>query len=94
MLRGRSGQPARSTGRGDLSRKPSTPTGNKDAQDVLAAVYYIVAQASLPRTIGVRMELRGMLTNYTIAQTHVQSAVSGASISNIIASYGTDQYVR
>ena len=36
-----------------------------------------------------------MLTNYTIARdTRFKAAVSGASISNILAGYGTDQYVR
>ncbi|MEH1911248.1 alpha/beta hydrolase family protein [Nostoc sp.] len=36
----------------------------------------------------------GMLTNYTIAQDHrFQAAVSGAGESNILATYGTDEYV-
>jgi dipeptidyl aminopeptidase/acylaminoacyl peptidase len=36
-----------------------------------------------------------MHTNYTIAQdTRFKAAVSGAGISNILAGYGTDQYVR
>jgi dipeptidyl aminopeptidase/acylaminoacyl peptidase len=37
----------------------------------------------------------GMLTNYVIAQDNrFAGATSGASISNILAGYGTDQYVR
>ena len=36
-----------------------------------------------------------MLTNYTIARdTRFKAAVSGASISNIVAGYGTDHYIR
>ena len=36
-----------------------------------------------------------MLTNYVIAQdTRFKAATSGAGISNILAGYGTDQYVR
>ncbi len=36
-----------------------------------------------------------MMTNYTIAQdTRFKAAVSGAGISNILAGYGTDQYIR
>ena len=37
----------------------------------------------------------GMLTNYLIASdTRFKAAVSGASIANILAGYGTDQYIR
>jgi dipeptidyl aminopeptidase/acylaminoacyl peptidase len=36
-----------------------------------------------------------MLTNYVIAQDRrFKAATSGASISNILAGYGTDEYVR
>jgi dipeptidyl aminopeptidase/acylaminoacyl peptidase len=36
-----------------------------------------------------------MLTNYVIAQdTRFKAAVSGSSISNILAGFGTDQYIR
>jgi dipeptidyl aminopeptidase/acylaminoacyl peptidase len=36
-----------------------------------------------------------MLTNYVIAQdTRFKAACSGASTSNILAGYGTDQYIR
>jgi dipeptidyl aminopeptidase/acylaminoacyl peptidase len=36
-----------------------------------------------------------MLTNYTIASDQrFKAATSGASISNIFAGYGTDQYIR
>ena len=37
----------------------------------------------------------GILTNYVIEQDQrFKAAVSGASISNVLAGYGTDQYVR
>lgn len=36
-----------------------------------------------------------MLTNYTIASdTRFKAAISGAGMSNILAGFGTDQYVR
>ena len=38
--------------------------------------------------------LGGMLTNYVIAQdTRFKAATSGASIANILAGYGTDEYI-
>jgi dipeptidyl aminopeptidase/acylaminoacyl peptidase len=71
--------------------------GEKDAQDVLAAVDYAVARGIAdPARLGVGgWSYGGMLTNYVIAQDRrFKAAVSGASISNILAGYGTDQYVR
>lgn len=71
--------------------------GNKDVQDVLSGVDYAVK-------IGVADSARlgvggwsygGMLTNYVIASdTRFKAATSGAGISNILAGYGTDMYVR
>ena len=90
--------PRGSTGRGEVfSKAIYADWGNKDAQDVLAAVDYVVAQGLAdPERLGVGGWSYGrMLTNYTIAQDkRFKAAVSGASISNIIAGYGTDQYVR
>jgi dipeptidyl aminopeptidase/acylaminoacyl peptidase len=90
--------PRGSSGRGqDYSKAIYADWGNKDAQDVLAAVDYVVAQGIAdPSHLGVGgWSYGGMLTNYTIAQdTRFKAAVSGASISNIIAGYGTDQYTR
>jgi dipeptidyl aminopeptidase/acylaminoacyl peptidase len=37
----------------------------------------------------------GILTNYVITADHrFKAATSGASISNVLAGYGTDEYVR
>jgi dipeptidyl aminopeptidase/acylaminoacyl peptidase len=71
--------------------------GHKDAQDVLAAVDYVVAQGLAdPARLGVGgWSYGGILTNYVIAQDRrFKAAVSGASASNILAGYGTDEYVR
>ena len=49
-----------------------------------------------PKRLGVGgWSYGGMLTNYLIASdTRFRAAVSGASIGNILAGYGTDQYIR
>lgn len=71
--------------------------GNKDAQDVLAGVDHAVkigvADSSALGVGG--WSYGGILTNYLIAQdTRFKAATSGASISNILAGFGTDMYVR
>jgi dipeptidyl aminopeptidase/acylaminoacyl peptidase len=90
--------PRGSSGLGEaFSKAIYAEWGNKDAQDVLAAVDYAVAQGIAdPARLGVGgWSYGGMLTNYTIAQdTRFKAAVSGASISNALAGYGTDQYIR
>jgi dipeptidyl aminopeptidase/acylaminoacyl peptidase len=90
--------PRGSSGRGEqFSTAIFADWGNKDAQDVLAAVDYVVAQGLAdPARLGVGgWSYGGILTNYVIAQDHrFKAAVSGASISNVLAGYGTDQYVR
>jgi dipeptidyl aminopeptidase/acylaminoacyl peptidase len=71
--------------------------GNKDAQDVLAAVDDAVARGIAdPKRLGIGgWSYGGMLTNYVIAQdTRFKAATSGASMSNVLAGYGTDMYVR
>ncbi len=71
--------------------------GNKDAQDVLAGVDYAVKiGAADSAALGVGgWSYGGILTNYLIAQdTRFKAATSGASISNILAGFGTDMYVR
>src|SRR5712692_5953207 len=90
--------PRGSSGRGEqFSTAIFADWGNKDAQDVLAAVDYAVAQGLAdPARLGVGgWSYGGILTNHVIAQDRrFKAAVSGASISNILAGYGTDQYVR
>ncbi len=90
--------PRGSSGRGEkFSTEIYADWGNKDAQDVLAAMDYVVAQGIAdPQRLGVGgWSYGGMLTNYVIAQdTRFKAAVSGSSISNILAGYGTDQYIR
>ncbi|PYP93495.1 MAG: peptidase S9 family protein [Gemmatimonadetes bacterium] len=90
--------PRGSSGRGEkFATVIYADWGNKDAQDVLAAIDYVVAQGLAdPARLGVGgWSYGGILTNYVIAQDHrFTAAVSGASASNILAGYGTDQYVR
>ena len=90
--------PRGSSGRGErYSTAIYADWGNKDAQDVLATVDYAVAQGVAdPARLGVGgWSYGGILTNYVIAQDRrFKAAVSGAGISNILAGYGTDQYVR
>ena len=71
--------------------------GHKDAEDVLAAVDYAVREGIADRDrLGVGgWSYGGILTNYVIAQDRrFKAAVSGAGASNILAGYGTDEYVR
>lgn len=90
--------PRGSSGRGErYATAIYADWGNRDAQDVLAAVDYVVARGLAdPARLGVGgWSYGGILTNYVIAQDHrFKAAVSGASASNILAGYGTDQYVR
>ncbi|MEO8636934.1 MAG: S9 family peptidase [Gemmatimonadales bacterium] len=90
--------PRGSSGRGEkFSLAIWADWGNKDVQDVLAGVDYTVKQGVAdPARLGVGgWSYGGMLTNYVIASdTRFKAAVSGASISNILAGFGTDMYVR
>ncbi len=90
--------PRGSSGRGTAySKAIFADWGNVDVQDVLGAVDYAVAQGIAdPRRLGLGgWSYGGMLTNYTIASdTRFKAATSGAGISDILAGYGTDQYVR
>ncbi|MBI4168383.1 MAG: S9 family peptidase, partial [Acidobacteria bacterium] len=90
--------PRGSSGRGEaFSRAIYAEWGRKDAQDVLAAVDHLVAKgiADPGRLVVGGWSYGGMLTNYVIAQdARFKAAVSGAGISNILAGYGTDQYIR
>jgi dipeptidyl aminopeptidase/acylaminoacyl peptidase len=90
--------PRGSSGRGEaFARAIYADWGNKDAQDVLAAVDHAVAQGIAdPARLGVGgWSYGGILTNYVIVQDQrFKAATSGAGISNVLAGYGTDQYIR
>ncbi|MDB5706708.1 MAG: tolB [Sphingomonas bacterium] len=90
--------PRGSTGRGEAYAKALYGDwGGPAVIDALAAVDDAVARGVAdPKRLGVGgWSYGGMLTNYLIASdTRFRAAVSGASIGNILAGYGTDQYIR
>ncbi len=87
-----------SSGRGrDFTRAIDSDWGNLEVQDVIATVDHLVAQGIAdPERLGIGgWSYGGMTTNYTIAtDTRFKAAVSGAGVSNALAAYGTDQYIR
>jgi dipeptidyl aminopeptidase/acylaminoacyl peptidase len=87
-----------SSGRGwEFSKAIEADWGNLEVQDVIAAVDHVVAQGIAdPERLGIGgWSYGGMTTNYTIARDpRFKAAVSGAGVSNAIAAYGTDQYIR
>lgn len=90
--------PRGSSGRGqEFSKAIFADWGNRDVQDVLAAVDYAVGKGFSDKDrLGVGgWSYGGMLTNYVIASDkRFKAAISGSSISNILAGYGTDMYIR
>ena len=88
--------PRGSTGYGTaFSRAIWADWGNKDTQDVLAAVDHVVAMGIAdPERLGVGgWSYGGILTDYVITKTpRFKAAASGASIANILSGYGTDHY--
>ncbi len=90
--------PRGSSGRGEAFAKAIyADWGNKDAEDVLAAVDYVTAQGVADaERLGVGgWSYGGILTNYVIARDRrFKAAVSGSGISNVLAGYGTDMYIR
>jgi dipeptidyl aminopeptidase/acylaminoacyl peptidase len=90
--------PRGSSGRGEAFAKAIyADWGNKDGQDVRTAVDYLIGQGLAdPNRLGVcGWSYGGILTNYVIVQDQrFKAAVSGAGISNILAGYGTDMYIR
>jgi dipeptidyl aminopeptidase/acylaminoacyl peptidase len=90
--------PRGSSGRGEKFQAAIyADWGNVDVQDVLAAVDDAVARgiADPDRLAVGGWSYGGILTNYVIASTQrFKAATSGAGISNILAGYGTDQYIR
>ncbi len=87
-----------SSGRGlQFTRAINADWGNLEVQDVIASVDHLVAQGIAdPEKLGIGgWSYGGMTTNYTIAtDTRFKAAVSGAGVSNMLAAYGTDQYIR
>jgi dipeptidyl aminopeptidase/acylaminoacyl peptidase len=90
--------PRGSSGRGEqFSRAIWAKWGQKDAEDVLAAVDWAVAQGIAdPDRLGVGgWSYGGILTDEVIARDQrFKAATSGAGIANALTGYGTDQYVK
>jgi dipeptidyl aminopeptidase/acylaminoacyl peptidase len=90
--------PRGSSGRGEkFSTAIYADWGNKDTEDVLAAVDHAVsAGVADPDRLGVGgWSYGGILTNQVIARDRrFKAAISGAGLSNAFTGYGTDQYVR
>jgi dipeptidyl aminopeptidase/acylaminoacyl peptidase/tetratricopeptide (TPR) repeat protein len=88
--------PRGSTGYGTaFSRAIWADWGNKDYEDVMAAVDHAVASgAADPERLGVGgWSYGGILTDVVITKTQrFKAAVSGASMANHLAGYGTDHY--
>jgi dipeptidyl aminopeptidase/acylaminoacyl peptidase len=90
--------PRGSSGRGEkFSTAIWAKWGQKDAEDVLAAVDWAVAKGIAdPDRLGVGgWSYGGILTDEVIARDHrFKAATSGAGLANALAGYGTDQYVK
>jgi dipeptidyl aminopeptidase/acylaminoacyl peptidase len=89
--------PRGSTGRGEkFALGIYADWGHRDVEDDLAAVDDAVTRGLAdPDRLGVGgWSYGGISTNYLIATTpRFKAATSGASISNVLAGYGTDQYI-
>jgi dipeptidyl aminopeptidase/acylaminoacyl peptidase len=80
-----------------FSRAIFADWGNKDFEDVMAAVDTAVAMGVAdPARLGVGgWSYGGILTDHVISKTtRFKAAISGASEFNYLANYGTDQYQR
>ncbi len=90
--------PRGSTGRGtNYAMGIYADWGHHDVEDDLAAVDDAVTRgiADADRLGVGGWSYGGISTNYLIATTpRFKAATSGASISNVLAGYGTDQYIR
>jgi dipeptidyl aminopeptidase/acylaminoacyl peptidase len=90
--------PRGGTGRGEAYAKALyADWGGPAVIDALASVDDAVARgvADPKRLVVGGWSYGGMLTNYVIASdTRFRAAMSGASIANVFAGYGTDQYIR
>src|SRR5262245_8212532 len=82
---------------GDFSRAIWADWGNKDYDDVMAAVDTAIAMGVAdPDRLGVGgWSYGGILTDHVIAKTtRFKAAISGASEFNYLANYGNDHYQR
>ncbi len=90
--------PRGSSGYGrDFSRAIFADWGNKDFDDVMAAVDTAIAKGVAdPDRLGVGgWSYGGILTDHVISKTtRFKAAISGASEFNYLANYGTDHYQR
>lgn len=90
--------PRGSSGYGrEFSRAIWADWGNKDYDDVMAAVDHVIAMGIAdPERLGVGgWSYGGMLTDYVITKTgRFKAATTGASETNYLANYGTDHYQR
>jgi dipeptidyl aminopeptidase/acylaminoacyl peptidase len=71
--------------------------GNKEVQDVLAAVDYAISSGVADSNrLGVGgWSYGGMMTDFTIASdSRFKAAMAGAGIGNELGMYGSDQYIR
>lgn len=88
--------PRGSSGYGrDFARAIWADWGNKDFEDVLAAVDHVIAMGVAdPDRLGVGgWSYGGILTDYVITKSaRFKAAISGASEANYLANYGTDHY--
>jgi dipeptidyl aminopeptidase/acylaminoacyl peptidase len=88
--------PRGSSGRGfEFARAIHADWGNRDVQDVLAAVDHVVTLGIAdPARLGLGgRSYGGILTNYVIASDgRFAAAVSEAGASNFLGMYGVDQY--
>ena len=90
--------PRGSSGRGEEFQKAIfADWGNIDAKDIIAAANFAISTGFVNEN---KMGIGGwsygsMLTNYVIAKDQrFKAATSGAGISNILAGYGDDQYIK
>ncbi|HEV7703263.1 MAG TPA: S9 family peptidase [Gemmatimonadaceae bacterium] len=90
--------PRGSSGRGlEWAKTIFAHWGEKDVQDVLSGADYAVSHGIAdPQRLGVGgWSYGGELTDYVIASdTRFKAAIAGAGIGNVLAGFGTDQYVR
>ena len=90
--------PRGSSGRGlDFAKAIYADWGNKDVQDVLAAVDHVVQMGIAdPNRLGVGgWSYGGILTDSVIASDpRFKAAISGAGASNMYGMFGADEYVR